>query len=237
MTRQPEETLYDYIARLRRQGVRSTNAGPLVRSAMASPDELASALRAAFTQRDSALLSFMLEASLEVLDPALVPVLCDMLDSDVASIVEDTVEQLGLIADPAAVPCLTRILRSPPQWDFNGYAGEKAVWSLEAIGTPEAREAIRFAATTQRRRVWQATIRPLEQDHNRLLELAHRLVAEDPWSYHLERLLPILAKSDTPEDWRIIELVAESEDDDNRTIAQSLLHARGQASPTGEGGA
>jgi len=76
--------------------------------------------------------------------------------------------------------------------------------------------------------VWQATIRPLEQDRDCLLELAHRLVAEDPVSHHLERLLPVLAEVDTPEAWRVIELVAESEDDDNRAVAERLLDARGR---------
>jgi HEAT repeat protein len=74
--------------------------------------------------------------------------LCQVLDErrdDMDS--EGIVDALDHSRDPAAVPSLRRAVTWVPDWDEFGQLARKAVWALDAIGTPEALAAIREEIT------------------------------------------------------------------------------------------
>lgn len=224
----PSRKMYDVLTRLHRQGLTGFQASAAVRAEMTSPDDLAAAVRTVFVEQDPLLMGFVMGVLSDVQDPALVPVLCEIVDRGDARLgVEDAIEILGEIGDPHAVPSLATTLLSPPIWDFDGYAGEKAVVALDKIGTPEARAAIRAATSSVRRRVWQAAIRPaLAHDRESFLALAQRLVSEDPGAHQLEIVLRALADIGGTDAWRIIEAASNSDDEDDRVLAKELLHNR-----------
>lgn len=228
MMRESTEALYEYLRRLHRTGSRPDQVRDLVRASMQSPLELAEALRTALAEREHSLSSFILVLGFDNKDSTLVPVLCEIVDSNDPLLgIEDAIVLLGRIGDPHAVPSLIRVLISPPEWDFSHYMGEKAVEALARIGTDQARAAIRLAVTSPRPRVWQATIWPiLEQGGESLLALARRLVSEDPESHGLEAVLRELAKMDSREAWAVIESATTCEDDEIRAVAEELLHER-----------
>jgi hypothetical protein len=228
MTREPTETPYEYLLRLHRTGRRATQVRDLVRASMQSPAELAGALRTALDQRQHALVNFILVLGFDHQHPALVPVLCEIVDTDDSYFgIEDAVELLGEIGDARAVPSLIRVLHSPPDWDFSHYVGEKAIKALARIGTEQARAAIRLAVTSPRPRIWETTIWPiLKQGGDSLLVLARRLVSEDPEATGVEEVLRALAKMDKREAWAVIESATACEFDEVRALAEALLRER-----------
>ena len=54
---------------------------------------------------------------------------------------------LDEIADPRSVPFLVEAMWWTPDWDEYLQLAKKCVWALARIGTPEALEALRDAAT------------------------------------------------------------------------------------------
>jgi hypothetical protein len=238
MTREPNESLYDFIVRLLadpgnpKEPARRRRDRQLAASAVRSPADVVSALETAWASRDNEVLCFIVNMSEYDDDPgyaALVPTLCEMLDAgDGVWCAEDAVELLGDLGDPRAVPSLQRLINSSPAWDLSGYAAEKAVWSLEQIGTDEARAAIRDAMRSRRRRVWLATTRSAIEwrDPASLLYLGRRVIDEEPSTHHAEPLLRALAELRTSEAWSIIDDAARSKDDDTRVLAAELLKTR-----------
>lgn len=94
--------------------------------------------------------------------PAYTPMLCEVLarrNDDVNN--EDLVDTLAEIADPASVECLREIMHWDPPWDEFGQLARKAVWALAAIGTPEAMDAVREAASDEREKPREAAIHEL----------------------------------------------------------------------------
>ncbi len=82
-------------------------------------------------------------------DRSMVSVLCDVLGRQLDDVNnEDVVDVLGAIADPAAVGCLEEAMWWQPPWDEYRSLAVKCVWALAAIGTPEALEVLRAAAST-----------------------------------------------------------------------------------------
>jgi HEAT repeat protein len=61
---------------------------------------------------------------------------------------EGIVEALAEIRDPAAVPALEGALWWERDWDEYRALAIKVIWALTAIGTPEAIDVLRDAATT-----------------------------------------------------------------------------------------
>ena len=76
------------------------------------------------------------------------PILCSVLHRqlfDVSS--DDIVTALGEIADPRSVPFLVEAMWWTPDWDEYQQLAKKCVWALARIGTPDALEALRDAAS------------------------------------------------------------------------------------------
>ena len=81
-------------------------------------------------------------------DPRYVDVLCHaLLRHDLNVSFDDIVVALGEIADPRSVPFLVDAMWWRPDWDEYLQLAKKCVWALARIGTPEAIEALRDAAT------------------------------------------------------------------------------------------
>jgi hypothetical protein len=81
-------------------------------------------------------------------DRSYVPILCSVLDRQLPEVNnEDVVSLLDGIADPRSVPCLVKAMWWEPDWDEYLQLAKKCVWALARIGTPEAIEALRDAAT------------------------------------------------------------------------------------------
>jgi hypothetical protein len=76
------------------------------------------------------------------------PVLCEvlMLRSDRVNC-EDIVEAMGVVGDPSSVSCLLDALMWQPEWDEFHHLAVKCIWALGAIGSDEAIDAIRDAAS------------------------------------------------------------------------------------------
>ena len=82
-------------------------------------------------------------------DGSMVSVLCDVLGRQLDEVNnDDIVDVLAVIADPAAVGCLEETMWWQPPWDEYRSLAVKCVWALAAIGTPEALEVLRDAAST-----------------------------------------------------------------------------------------
>ena len=91
-------------------------------------------------------------------------VLCDVLDRQLDTLnSEDIVEVLGMIADPETVQCLENALHWEPPWDEYRQLAKKAVWALGSIGTPEAMEVLRDAASTASAEIREAAARELRR--------------------------------------------------------------------------
>ena len=88
-------------------------------------------------------------AALRQPDRAMTPILCAVLerrDSHVpANVIDDIVDLLHDIGDPAAVGALERAMLHPPEWDEYYHFARKCLWALLKIGTPEAIAAVRRA--------------------------------------------------------------------------------------------
>ena len=81
-------------------------------------------------------------------DSRYVPILCSVLQQrDLNVNFEDIVTALDEIADPRSVPFLVDAMWWRPDWDEYLQLAKKCVWALARIGTPEAIEALRDAAT------------------------------------------------------------------------------------------
>lgn len=94
--------------------------------------------------------------------PSMTRTLCEVLDRQLDSISsEDVVSVLDAIADPAAVDSLERALWWEPSWDEFRHLAIRCVWALSAIGTREALDALRDAASTAPRRVREAALEAL----------------------------------------------------------------------------
>jgi HEAT repeat protein len=82
-------------------------------------------------------------------DRSMTSVLCEVLTRQLDDVNnEDIVDVLGIIADPAAVECLGEAMWRQPPWDEYRNLAVKAVWALAKIGTPEALDVLRDAAST-----------------------------------------------------------------------------------------
>src|SRR3954465_2465535 len=126
--RRAQETLQEFIVRLKEAGIHGTKVTSTVHRAMTSPNELADVVRTAVSHRQIPLLDYIFSFSFDKKDIELVPILCDIVEARDESLgAEDAVEVFGEIGDARAVPSLGNILLDAPDWDFNGYAGEKAV--------------------------------------------------------------------------------------------------------------
>jgi hypothetical protein len=69
-------------------------------------------------------------------DSAIVSALCQIVDAgEPIWAVEDVVDLLGDLGDARAVPSLSRVLVDEPEWDFDGFVGEKAIDSLERLAS------------------------------------------------------------------------------------------------------
>jgi hypothetical protein len=98
-------------------------------------------------------------------DSTMTHILCDVLDhwktqsAALASVNEegpyigDIADLLQDIADPAAVPALERGIYNGPDWDDAQDLARKCIWALNAIGTPDAMEAIRRATLSEDPRI------------------------------------------------------------------------------------
>lgn len=74
---------------------------------------------------------------------------------------EDIVDILALIADPTTVSCLEETMWWQPRRDEYRNLAIECVWALAAIGTLEALEVLRNAASTGPIEVWEAAARKL----------------------------------------------------------------------------
>jgi hypothetical protein len=92
----------------------------------------------------------------------LTPVLCGVLTSRPSDVnLEDVVEALGVVADPASVGCLVETILWEPDWDEYRQLAVKCVWALGAIASAEAIEALRGVGSTGPQTVRDAAIREL----------------------------------------------------------------------------
>ena len=81
-------------------------------------------------------------------DARYVVVLCSVLRRQTLNVnFDDIVIALGEIADPRSVPYLEEAMWWTPDWDEFRQLAKKCVWALGRIGTDEALEALRDAAT------------------------------------------------------------------------------------------
>ncbi len=96
--------------------------------------------------------------------PIVTPVLCEvlMLRSDSVNS-EDIVEALEAVGDPSSVSCLLDALMWQPEWDEFHHLAVKCIWALGAIGSDEAIDAIRDAASVGPSEVRKAATRQLAQ--------------------------------------------------------------------------
>ena len=77
-----------------------------------------------------------------------VPVLCSVLSRQLSEVNnEDVVSLLDDITDPRSVPFLVEAMWWTPDWDEYQQLAKKCVWALARIGTPDALEALRDAAS------------------------------------------------------------------------------------------
>ena len=91
-------------------------------------------------------------------------VLCDVLSRQLDTVNnEDIVEVLEMVADPNTVGCLENALHWEPPWDEYRQLAKKAVWALGAIGTSEAKEVLRDAASTASVEIREAAARELRR--------------------------------------------------------------------------
>ncbi len=74
---------------------------------------------------------------------------------------EDLVEVLAQVRDPASVGCLEELLWWEAEWDEYRHLAQRAIWTLAAIGTPEAVTVLRDAASTGAAEVREAAAREL----------------------------------------------------------------------------
>jgi hypothetical protein len=74
---------------------------------------------------------------------------------------EDIVDVIAEIGDPSAIGCLEEALWWQPPWDEYRNLAVKSVWALGAIGTPEAIEVLRGAASSGPEDVREAAAREL----------------------------------------------------------------------------
>ena len=82
-------------------------------------------------------------------DPRYVPILCPVLQRQDSQREQRRHRRplLDEIADPRSVPFLVEAMWWKPDWDEYLQLAKKCVWALARIGTPEAIEALRDAAT------------------------------------------------------------------------------------------
>jgi HEAT repeat protein len=76
---------------------------------------------------------------------------------------EYIVDVLAEIKDPESIDCLEQTIWWEPTWDDYRGLAKKAIWALSAIGTPEALDVLRDAATTESSEVREAAIEELRR--------------------------------------------------------------------------
>ena len=88
--------------------------------------------------------------------------LCGVLGRQIDEVnIEDIVDVLAEIADPAAVGCLEETLWWQPPWDEYRQLAVKCVWALAAIGTSDAVRVLQEAASTEDGPIREAAARML----------------------------------------------------------------------------
>jgi HEAT repeat protein len=91
-------------------------------------------------------------------------VLCRVLSEQPDDVnMEDIVDTIAEIGDPSAIGCLEDALWWQPPWDEYRGLAVKSVWALGAIGTPEAFEVLRGAASSGPENVREAAAHELER--------------------------------------------------------------------------
>jgi HEAT repeat protein len=91
-------------------------------------------------------------------------VLCEVLsrhDEDLNF--EYIVDVLAEIKDPESIDCLEQTIWWEPSWDDYRGLAKKAIWALSAIGTPEALDVLRDAATTESSEIREAAVEELRR--------------------------------------------------------------------------
>jgi hypothetical protein len=90
--------------------------------------------------------------------------LCEVLRGRPEGInVEDIVDTLGEIRDPASIGCLEEVIWWEPEWDEYRHLAVKAVWALAAIGTPEALAVLRDSVSSEAEPIREAAAQELKR--------------------------------------------------------------------------